>query len=71
MELYNQNLKLKTLYAKGGLLFFTIERSTRLYRGTILLSPVKDNRQKRAVYIKEYLKKNVTPDNIGGQNETL
>ncbi len=53
MENYNTH-KVTTLHAKGGIMLFTVEREQRLYKGTIVLSPVEGNYQRRAVYIKEY-----------------
>lgn len=49
------NSKISALQSKGGIMFFTIERHPKLYKGTIMLSPVKNQCQRRAVYIKEYL----------------
>lgn len=46
--------RLLSLRAKGGIMFFTIQRQARLYKGTIMLSPVQNCYQRRAVYIKEY-----------------
>lgn len=35
-------------------MFFRIERPERIYKGTVLLSPVKDSCQRRVVHIREY-----------------
>ena len=35
-------------------MLFVIERPRRIYRGTIMLSPVKNCLQARAVHIREY-----------------
>jgi len=43
-----------TLQAKGGVMFFTVERSDRLYRGAVLLSPVADGQRTRIVCVKVY-----------------
>ena len=54
----NNNQKLKSLYTKGGIMLFAIERPNRLYKGTIMLSPVENCCQRRAVYVREYVYKN-------------
>lgn len=46
--------RLTKLRAKGGIMFFVIERPCRLYKGTVMLSPVENCYQRRAVYIREY-----------------
>lgn len=48
------NTSLNTLISKGGVMFFTVEKPQRVYRGMIVLSAVKHNYRRRAVYIKEY-----------------
>lgn len=57
MNLYPNNLKLRELFTKGGVMLFTIHRPETIYKGTITLSPVVDCFQRRAVYIREYLYK--------------
>lgn len=54
MNSYSYSQKLMALKSKGGIMFFTIQRQNRLYKGTIMLSPVENCCQKRAVYIREY-----------------
>ncbi len=54
MNIYPNNLKLRELFTKGGLMLFTIQRPQAVYKGTITLSPVADCFQRRAVYIREY-----------------
>ncbi|HAH20917.1 MAG: hypothetical protein A2Y00_05970 [Omnitrophica WOR_2 bacterium GWF2_43_52] len=54
----NNKQKLQSLYAKGGIMLFAIERPNRLYKGTIMLSPVENCCQRRAVYVREYVYKN-------------
>ncbi|MFH1441382.1 MAG: hypothetical protein ABIH18_05025 [Candidatus Omnitrophota bacterium] len=52
---FNKDAKIKqALVNKGGIMFFTVERPECIYSGMVILSPVKDNRQRRAVYIKKY-----------------
>src|SRR3989339_672813 len=51
----NKEQKLKSLYTKGGIMLFAIERPNRLYKGTIMLSPVENCCQRRAVYVREYV----------------
>ena len=46
--------RLMNLRAKGGIMFFVIERQNRLYKGTIMLSPLVNSCQRRAVYVREY-----------------
>ncbi len=48
------NGKSEALRIKGGMMFFAIERPERLYKGTILLAPAKNDLQRRTIYIKEY-----------------
>lgn len=60
-----ENYRLNTLISKGGVMFFTIEKPERVYSGMIILSPVKHNYRRRAVYIKEY-KYNEFKGNLGG-----
>jgi hypothetical protein len=50
----NYNDKLLTLKAKGGIMFFTIVRPTRVYRGLVIVSAERDNRCNRDVFVKEY-----------------
>ena len=50
MNLYPNNLKLRELFTKGGLMLFTISRPQAVYKGTITLSPVADCFQKRVVH---------------------
>ena len=66
------NSKFTSLRNKGGMMFFTIQRPTRFYKGTILLTPVEDCHQKRAVYIREYRYTSSINDSnsTGGANET-
>lgn len=45
------NSKINALLAKGGVMFFTIERQVCIYKGMVILSPLRDNCQRRAVYI--------------------
>ena len=52
-----------TLAAKGGIMFFTVERQDRVYRGAVLLSPVAGGQRTRIVCTKVYRYKEV-------QNET-
>lgn len=54
MNNYTHNHKLTALRNKGGIMFFTIQRQDRLYKGTIMISPVENCCQRRAVYIREY-----------------
>jgi hypothetical protein len=56
--------RLQVLMEKGGMMFFTIDRPMRVYRGMVALSPVKNNFRNRDVFIKEY---KYTLQ--GGQNE--
>lgn len=51
--------RLMNLRAKGGIMFFVIEKQNRLYKGTIMLSPVVNCYQRRAVYVREYIYKEV------------
>lgn len=52
---FNNESKIKqALVNKGGIMFFTVERMECIYSGMVILSPVKENRQRRAVYIKKY-----------------
>ena len=46
--------RLHTLYSKGGIMFFTVEKQDTVYSGMVLLSPVEDNFRRRAVYVKQY-----------------
>ena len=55
MNIYPNNLKLRELFTKGGLMLFTIHRSDAVYKGEITLLPVVDCFQKRVVHIREYL----------------
>lgn len=48
------NSRLDTVISKGGVMFFTVEKPQRVYSGMIVLSPVRHNYRRRAVYIKEY-----------------
>lgn len=57
MNIYPDNLKLRELFTKGGLMLFTISRPPAVYKGTITLSPVADCFQRRVVYMREYLYK--------------
>lgn len=57
MNIYPDNLKLRELFTKGGLMLFTIHRPQAVYKGTITLSPVADCFQRRVVYMREYLYK--------------
>ena len=50
----NQKQRVTSLYAKGGIMLFTIERQNRLYKGTVMLFPVENCYQRRAMYIKEF-----------------
>lgn len=54
MENYLGDPRIAALYAKGGIMFFDIERPERVFRGMVLLSPVNNEHRRRAVYIKEY-----------------
>lgn len=52
---FNNESEIKqVLVNKGGIMFFTVERPECIYSGMIILSPIKENRQRRAVYIKKY-----------------
>ena len=57
MNIYPNNLKLRELFTKGGLMLFTIHRPQAVYKGTITLSPVADCFQRRVVYMREYVYK--------------
>ena len=46
--------RLLALRAKGGIMFFSIQGPNRLYKGTVMLSPIENYCQRRAVYIREY-----------------
>ena len=54
MNLNSVNPKLSALLAKGGIMLFTVERPNVVYKGSIMLSPLQDCCQKRAVHINEY-----------------
>jgi len=43
-----------TLASKGGIMFFTVEREAKVYRGAVLLSPVADGQRTRIVCMKVY-----------------
>ena len=57
MNIYPNNLKLRELFTKGGVLLFNIHRPGAVYKGAIMLSPAADCFQKRVVHIREYLYK--------------
>ena len=57
MNIYPNNLKLRELFTKGGLMLFTIHRPEAVYKGEITLLPVVDCFQKRVVHTREYLDK--------------
>lgn len=61
----NNKQKLQSLYAKGGIMLFSIERPNRLYKGTIMLSPVENCYQRRVVHVREY----GYNDNLQGERE--
>ena len=54
MNINSVSPKLSTLLAKGGIMLFTVERPNVVYKGSIMLSPLQDCCQKRAVHINEY-----------------
>ena len=54
MNLNSVNPKFSALLAKGGIMLFSIERPNVVYKGSIMLSPLKNCCQKRAVQINEY-----------------
>ena len=67
MNNYLNSRKLSALQEKGGIMLFTVTRGNIIYKGTIMLSPVQDYCQKRAVYINEYKYYNQTsPTEKGG-----
>ena len=66
MDIQPINQSLTKLRAKGGIMFFSIEKPARLYKGTILLSPIENCFQKKAVYIREYRCRDARNDNAGG-----
>ncbi len=47
-------MSLATLQAKGGMMFFTVERQDKLYKGAVLLSPVANAHRTRIVCMKVY-----------------
>jgi len=53
MNTYSEAQRLSLLLEKGGMMFFSIEKPARLYRGVIVLTAVKDNHRNRDVFIKE------------------
>ncbi len=66
MNINSASSKLSVLLAKGGIMLFTIERPNVLYKGSIMLSPLKDCCQKKAVHINEYRYYGENQDNQGG-----
>ena len=54
MNLNSANPKFSALLTKGGIMLFTVERPNVIYKGSIMLSPLKNCCQKRAVQINEY-----------------
>lgn len=66
---YGGNERLLTLKAKGGIMFFTIVRPARVYRGLVIVSAERDSRANRDVFVKEY-KYGQFQQTEGGQNET-
>lgn len=63
------NQRLTKLRARGGIMFFVIERPCRLYKGTVMLSPVENCYQRRAVYIREYKYKEVKDETKSSQDK--
>jgi hypothetical protein len=61
--------RLTKLRARGGIMFFVIERPCRLYKGTIMLSPVENCYQRRAVYIREYKYKEARDETKSAQDK--
>ena len=61
--------RLEKLRARGGVMFFVIERPSRLYKGTVMLSPVENCYQRRAVYIREYKYKEVKDETKSAQDK--
>ncbi len=66
MNLNSTNPKFSALLAKGGIMLFTVERQNVVYKGSIILSPLQDCCQKRAVHINEYRYYGQNQDNKGG-----
>ncbi|MFH0790691.1 MAG: hypothetical protein V2A64_03570 [Candidatus Omnitrophota bacterium] len=60
------NSKINALLAKGGVMFFTIERQVCIYKGMVVLSPLRDNCQRRAVYINKYEYRQLSGEMGGG-----
>lgn len=61
--------RLMKLRARGGIMFFTIERPSRLYKGTVMLSPVENCYQRRAVYVREYKYKEARNETKSSQDK--
>jgi hypothetical protein len=54
MNICPEATRLKALQSKGGIMFFTIEKLNKLYRGMVLLSPLQSHYCKRIVCMKVY-----------------
>lgn len=52
-------MNIATLQAKGGIMFFTVERQDKVYRGAVLLSAVANGQRTRIVCMKIYRYKEV------------
>lgn len=54
MNLYPENSQVATLQEKGGIMFFSVERPERVYRGAVILSKTLNSHRTRIVCMKEY-----------------
>ena len=50
----NYSVNLDNLRAKGGIMLFSVQRPDKLYRGIILLSPLRHNHRKKIICMREF-----------------